>query len=163
MRLVAAALILSLGCIADPVLAPRDCTPGTTTACACLGGSAGVQVCSAEGRVGTCACPDGSAGVDVNAAHDVQLPQDVGVDAFVTDRPDAQPDGVATNAPDVISPSDVVDVAGQDVRIYCGDLPQRCGSHAHCTATCEPRGVDRLPWCCSPGGFCLASSRPTCL
>lgn len=68
MRHLALALVL-LGCSADPVIAPRDCTPGTTTTCACPGAS-GVQTCTAAGTVGACVCPDGGGGVDAVAVGD---------------------------------------------------------------------------------------------
>lgn len=69
MRHLALALVL-LGCSADPVIAPRDCTPGTTTTCACPGAS-GVQTCTAAGTVGACVCPDGGGGADAVAVADV--------------------------------------------------------------------------------------------
>jgi len=83
MRHLALALVL-LGCSADPVIAPRDCTPGTTTTCACPGAS-GVQTCTAAGTVGACVCPDGGGGADAVAVADV-LRADVVDAGAVEDR-----------------------------------------------------------------------------
>lgn len=68
-HLLAALVLLLAACAADPVIAPRDCTPGTTTSCACPGAS-GVQTCTAAGTVGACVCPDGGGGVDAVAVGD---------------------------------------------------------------------------------------------
>lgn len=76
MRL-ALVLALALGCAADPALAPRDCTPGTSSPCACPGGAAGAQTCTAEGRVGACVCADAGESSDAVEA----------VDAPATDAP----------------------------------------------------------------------------
>lgn len=103
MRHLALALVL-LGCSADPVIAPRDCTPGTTTTCACPGAS-GVQTCTAAGTVGACVCPDGGGGADAVAVGDGG-----GADAPSTGDGGAPVDVVAVG--DV--PSDAHDAAPTD-------------------------------------------------
>lgn len=142
MRQLPLALIALLAaCAADPVIAPRDCTPGQTATCVCPGAS-GVQTCGSDGRLGACACPD----ADV-----------VGVDVAVTDVP----------AVDAVSPEDrtapmdaaaVVDAGPADVPLVCdADLrtdPAHCGA---CGNACPARanaGVDCVAGAC--GILCRA-------
>lgn len=99
---LALALLLLVACSVDPAIAPRDCTPGQTAACACPGAS-GVQACDATVVLGACQCPDaGSLGdvADVAPARDVAL----------EDRPDV------VTAPDVVDAGELVpDAAAPDV------------------------------------------------
>lgn len=83
------ALVFALGCAGDP-LPLRDCTPGATVACACVGGGAGAQLCSASGTLGACVCPDAGGVVDA-AASDVVDALDAG-DADAPDGGDASRD-----------------------------------------------------------------------
>lgn len=76
MRLALLALLLA-ACAADPVLPPRDCTPGTTSACVCLGATTGVQTCTASGTVGACLCPDAGGSSDVVKVADAAAATDV--------------------------------------------------------------------------------------
>ena len=53
-------MLVLLACSSNP--AATACTPGAQVACACPGGSGGIQVCAADGSgLGTCACPDAAA------------------------------------------------------------------------------------------------------
>lgn len=110
-----ALIALLAACAADPTLAPRDCTPGQTAACACPGAS-GVQTCGADGRLGACACPD-AGGADVVAV----------VDAPAGDAVTAEDHPVPM---DVVAVADVVDsgpVDAPDATVACDaacpDLP----------------------------------------
>ena len=47
--------LLALACESSPV--PPGCTVGEQTACACVGGAVGAQVCQADGTLSTCECP----------------------------------------------------------------------------------------------------------
>lgn len=128
--LLVALLALLTACAADPVIAPRDCTPGTTSACACPGAS-GAQTCTAAGTVGACVCPD-AGGADVVAV----------VDAPVAD---------AVSAPDVVTALDVVDADGTDV-VSAPDAVVACDAACPevpgAVTTCEA-GV--CGWACRPG------------
>lgn len=134
--------ILIVACAADPVLAPRDCTPGQTIPCACPGASA-VQVCDPDGHLGACACPDGGGADDVVPVQDRPAPDAVAPE----DRPSA--DVVA--ARDVASSPDVVDAGvGRDVLDESAICRIRCGPNAECTeAGCRCTG-DAV----SCGGIC---------
>lgn len=125
MRNLAALVLLLAACAADPVIAPRDCTPGTTTSCACPGAS-GVQTCTAAGTVGACVCPDGG-GADVVTVGDAPT-----VDVVApADRP-APPDVVAVG--DAVA--DVVDASTADVD------PRQTPECRAVTQTCDGRTVD---------------------
>lgn len=76
MRVVALLLAL-VACSAGPTVAPRDCTPGAVSACACPGAS-GTQTCSAGGTLGACVCADAGAGVDAASSTDAAMPRDAG-------------------------------------------------------------------------------------
>lgn len=158
MRLLALALAL-VGCAADPVLAPRDCTPGTTSACVCPGAS-GVQTCTADGHLGACLCPDAGGPLDVAVVPDAALgdlvevmiwidpPRDVAVDvvdASLEDRPDVQ-------RPDT-PPADLgaeVGACGSDASVCdagCRDLttdPLHCGA---CGNVCPTGNAHTRPVC----------------
>jgi len=105
MRHLALALVLLLAaCAADPVIAPRDCTPGTTTSCACPGAS-GVQTCTAAGTVGACVCPDAGGGDAVAVADapavDVVSPENRPAPVDVVAVADAGTDAVDAPVVDV--------------------------------------------------------------
>jgi hypothetical protein len=110
--LLVALLALLAACAADPTLTARDCTPGTTAACACVGGATGAQTCTAAGTVGACVCPD-AGGADVVA---------------VVDAPAAD----LGSLPDVATGPDVVDAGGADV-VDAADAA------ATCDGSCPPR------------------------
>lgn len=76
MRLVAL-LLLCVACSAGPTVAPRNCTPGATSACACPGAS-GVQTCTADGTLGACVCADAGARVDATSSSDAGVRPDAG-------------------------------------------------------------------------------------
>lgn len=76
MRHLALALLFA-ACSSSPTVAPRDCTPGATSACVCPGAN-GAQTCSAEGRLGACVCPDAGARVDAASSSDAGALQDGG-------------------------------------------------------------------------------------
>lgn len=108
--LVTAALVFIVGavapsCGAEP-LPVRDCTPGASLACACVGGSTGAQICDGAGHLEACVCPDASAvgprdGAAVDGAPIVDA---VTVDTIATD----------TAAAVDHQSADVVDAAGLD-------------------------------------------------
>lgn len=151
----AALLALLVVACSSPSIAPRDCTPGTTSACVCPGAS-GVQTCTAEGRVGACVCadagmvlqdagelPDAPPATDRSELPDVATARDAGLEDAAEARADAPP--AATDA-----------ATAGDAQVSCeGPIPRRCSSSAHCQAMCLPSGVNRLPWCCTPGGECI--------
>ena len=145
----AAALALLVACSVDPVVAPRDCTPGQTSACVCPG-AAGVQTCTAEGTLGACVCPD--AGTDATSS-----------DAPVVDVPVARPDVVtAADVVDVVPGVDVVDAGAPPSDVLSGGdaecrrpgepIIRRCTSDNDCNA-CAP-GVSGFTWCCGVTGYC---------
>lgn len=159
--LLALALLLA-ACAADPVLPPRDCTPGTTSACVCLGAMTGVQTCTADGHVGACLCPDAGGSSDVVTVPDAAAADHVDVligtdpvpitftdvlDAGIEDRPDVR----ALDAREV-EPSDVL--MGGDAMCRSPGVPiiRRCSSDSDCAA-CAP-GVSGLTWCCRGTGYC---------
>lgn len=93
MKAALAFALALVACSAGPTVAPRDCTPGATSACVCPG-SSGVQTCSAEGRLGACVCADAGAQVDVvtsssDAALDAPAPTDRPSVADAVDAPPA--------------------------------------------------------------------------
>ena len=122
------ALLLALGCAADPAL-PTRCTPNATAACVCPGGGTSTQVCSSDGSgYSLCLCDVRDASVDVVEASS---PADA---PAVEDRPAAL-DAVA--APDVVAGPDVVD-AGAPVDVDPRQTPE-------CRAvnqTCDGRRVN---------------------
>ena len=95
MRLLALlGLASAIGCAGDPIPL-RDCTPGATLPCACVGGAAGAQVCTADAHLGACVCPDAGGPVDVVDDAPLDAGSDVATDAAdAPDAPDA-PRGVA--------------------------------------------------------------------
>lgn len=161
-----AVAVAALGCATDPILAPRDCTPGTTSACVCPGAS-GVQACTAEGRVGACVCvdagvlPDAVTVPDAPPATDRPEPPDAVTvrDAGLEDAAEARAD-VPPTATDAAAPGDAT--SATDAQVSCeGPIPRRCSSSAHCQAMCVPSGINRLPWCCTPGGECIPNLTST--
>lgn len=93
MKAALAFAMVLVACSAGPTVAPRDCTPGATSACVCPGTS-GVQTCSAEGRLGACVCADAGTQVDVatsstDAALDAPTSPDRPEASDVTDAPPA--------------------------------------------------------------------------
>lgn len=159
MRTLAALVLLLAACAADPVLAPRDCTPGTTSSCACPGAS-GVQTCTAAGTVGACVCPD--AGADVVAVGDA--PDVPGVDVAVIDAgadvvavADVVDAGASTRdavvGPDVVDAGAIVLCGDASVNVLNGDR-QPSGVFTHCGACGRT---------CAVGERCSAGScGPTC-
>ncbi len=101
-RVTVTCLALGLSGCAGTVTAPPDagpsgCVPGRVESCACLGGSAGVQVCLADRTYGACECPG-----TPDAASDVTDDADAPVD--MPDGGDASDDvldGSEVAAPDV--------------------------------------------------------------
>lgn len=149
MRHLLVALLLA-ACSADPVIAPRDCTPGTTAACACLGAS-GVQTCTAAGTVGACECPDAGGG-DVVAVPDAPM-----LDAAVPEDRLAPMDAGAVadvaTAPDVVDAGPVMLCGDASVNVLNGDR-QPSGVFTHCGACGRT---------CAVGERCSAGScGPTC-
>jgi hypothetical protein len=116
----AAALVFILGAVAPSCAgdaAPlRDCTPGASLACACVGGSTGAQLCDGAGHLEACVCPMADAGpagdvvdaVALDAAPIVDAATDTApatdhqsadvVDAAVLDAVD----GARADSPDVV-------------------------------------------------------------
>lgn len=157
------ALVLLVACSASPALAPRDCTPGATVACACPGAS-GVQTCGADGTLGACVCADAGIAEDARpAAVDAPSVPDVGADAGspALDAPGPQdrpqgPDAAETGSgmPDATQdtgvPCEPRNVCGSVcVEEYLTD-PQNCGA---CFIRCAPRAVGAVPAC--SGGVCV--------
>lgn len=145
MRVLLISLVALLGCAVDPAVAPRDCTPGQTAACACPGAS-GVQTCDEGGVLGACLCPDaGSAdvvavadapAVDAVTPEDRPAPTDV---VAVADAP--QPDVVdVVTAPDVMTAPDVPRVCpGVDLMrdvMNCGACGNVCEDRPGATRAC---------------------------
>ena len=174
MRFMLAAALLISACATDPALAPRDCTPGTTTGCVCPGVLAsGVQVCSADGQLGACMCPDAGGLADVVAvgdsaaspsdansppdrqeifdAQETSSMRDGAAEASAVDRPDVQPDRAMV---DVTRPDDVVTTC-------TGGNKHPCRTNLDCQTQCLPHPSAWM-WCCTMGGECFATSRPVC-
>lgn len=156
MRHLALALVL-LGCSADPVIAPRDCTPGTTTTCACPGAS-GVQTCTAAGTVGACVCPDGGGGADAVAVGDGG-----GADAPSTGDGGAPVDVVAVG--DVVPSRDVptVDTPVGDAGpvMLCGDASVNVAEGTYLTSGPMGGTFTNCGACgraCSSGQRCTAGA-----
>jgi len=124
--LVALAMVVA-GCTAAAIPQP-SCAPGAQTACACVGGGLGAQVCGLDRVLGACMCPDASAPVDAPSADAPS--SDLGTaDLGVVDVPggDAPDSGVAdAAATDAGGPVDVgpADVGPADTG---ADVP-RCGT-----------------------------------
>lgn len=167
-----AALVLALvvACSASPAISPRDCTPGTTSACACPG-ALGVQTCGADGTLGACVCAD--AGVSREDApsrpQDAPPVLDVGTDAplptldapGVLDGPTGPLDAPAADAPDVVDvPRDTTPPC--EPRNLCGAVcvtdyqtdPQNCGA---CFISCPATVTGSVPTC--RGGRCTLGCR----
>lgn len=97
-------LALALAACSSPTLAPRDCTPGTTSACVCAAAQAsGVQVCTPEGTLGVCVCSDAG-----------MMQADAGV------LPDAPP---ATDRPELADAVTARDAGLEDAALTMGDVP----------------------------------------
>jgi len=92
--------IAAVACGGDP-LPLRDCTPGASLACACVGGATGAQLCDAAGHLEACVCPDAGPSGDV-------------VDSAQADVVDAAQD---VPAPDVAAPLDVPVIDAPDVAV----------------------------------------------
>lgn len=151
--LTTAALVFILGavapsCAADPVPV-RDCTPGASLACACVGGSTGAQLCDGAGHLGACACPDASTGDPRDGSADGDGPE-LAPDVAAVDG--AGLDGAAL---DGAQPADAPAVDGGDGRCpgllfmcgtACRTLTERdscglCGNVCPDGWMCEPRAV----------------------
>ena len=148
MRLSTLLALVLVACSTDPVLSARDCTPGTATSCACLGGLVGVQTCTAEGRVGACVCPDAGSAADVVDAGSAEDGPAV-IDAPRADVVDA---GAGLDVVDAGGASDVL--TGGDVVCREPGVPiiRRCTTDNDCNA-CAP-GVSGFSWCCGITGYC---------
>lgn len=144
MRLLALlGLASAIGCAGDPIPL-RDCTPGATLPCACVGGTAGAQVCTADAHLGACVCPDASTPVD---ALEGDAGPDGAVDVLqVADAADAADAGVdVVDAVDAFSadapPSDVADVQTCDRApadpMNCGACGRACPARANASSTCS--------------------------
>lgn len=164
--LLVAALLVA--CASDPV-APRDCTPGATNVCACPGGPAGVQTCTAAGTLGACACPDAgglSDVVDAGPPEDRPAPIDSATAPDVVDAGAGLDVVDAGPARDVVDAgtvaADIVDVGTADVRVDCnGPVKQTCRTNSDCQTQCLPT-MNMWLWCCTLGGQCFATSRNFC-
>ena len=172
-----AALVLALvvACSASPAISPRDCTPGTTSACACPG-ALGVQTCGAEGRLGACVCGDAGGQVDVPADAPVSpvdappaldVPTDGALPALdvVTpqDRPQATDAGAdapdAADAPgdvprDTTPPCESRNLCGNTCVVDYETDPQNCGA---CFISCPASVLGSVPTC--RGGRCTLGCR----
>lgn len=158
-HLIAAAF--ALGCSVSAEIAPRDCTPGTTAACACPGGSVGAQVCDEAGAVGTCSCPAEAPPVpaDASDASTAVPPADVpAMGAQEAGTVDA-----AVSADVVAPPTPTRDVVACDPRHLCGATcvdsfatdPANCGA---CGVRCSPRADGGVPACSQ--GVCVHRCAP---
>lgn len=120
MRSTAMLVLVLLGCAVDPVLAPRDCTPGQTVPCACPGAS-GVQTCSAEGTLGACVCSDAGTAPDAGETRDVVI-----VDAGPP--PEDRPDAAVRDAP-----ACALDTRNDPMNCgACGRVCRFAGARARC-------------------------------
>lgn len=170
--LVACAPPLSLPPVGDATVTDAPsvplCTPGAQIACACLGGSQGVQVCGAAGTLGPCTCPDAGGDdapslVDASAdtpGEDRAAPIDVGADAGfdVVDAPTVR-DAPAMDIVDVptdLGTSDVgppdrgpADTGPVDVGATGADVADPCSATTDCYACAT------APSC----GWCRATRR----
>lgn len=162
MRHLVALLLLCVACSAGPTVAPRDCTPGAVSACACPGAS-GVQTCSADGTLGACVCADAGARVDVTSSSDVAIdavtpadrPEERDVaDAAPTD--DGRDPRCPANAPFMCTEGGCWNLQTSNGRIpapHCGACGNACPESApecvggRCTAL-----ADAGPPAC-PAGF----------
>ncbi|MDP3214169.1 MAG: VWA domain-containing protein, partial [Deltaproteobacteria bacterium] len=136
-----------------------SCTPGAQTACACVGGGLGAQVCGLDRVLGVCACPDGSAPVDAPtvdvAAVDLGTMDTPATDAPTADAPTADA-GVADAVTDAGGPADLGPTdTGIDVpRCGTGDLDsdddgltdaeERAATTDPCAADSDGDGVSDL-------------------
>ncbi len=115
--IVVALALVSCGAPAGPS-SGSPCTPGMTVACACVGGSAGIQVCNQSGTYNACQCAAVDSGTDatpidvgaLDSGFDVVTPPPVdvpGLDATPIDV------GALDSGFDVVTPPPV-DVPGPD-------------------------------------------------
>lgn len=158
-HLIAAAF--ALGCSVSAEIAPRDCTPGTTAACVCPGGSVGAQVCDEAGAVGACSCPADAPLVPADTADASTPTPPADVPAM-----GAQEAGTADAAiaPDVVAPTTPTrDVVACDPRHLCGATcvdsfatdPANCGA---CGVRCVARADGGVPACSQ--GVCVHRCAP---
>ena len=157
MRHLALALLF-VACSAGPTVAPRDCTPGATSACVCPGAT-GVQTCTAEGRLGACVCADAGAQVDVvtsssDAALDAPAPSDRPEASDVADAPPAD-NGLNPRC----TPSTLATCASPGFGEGCWDLQTSNGRipATHCGA-CGNACPEAAPECV--GGRCTVRTSP---
>lgn len=139
MRPLALLAAILLACAGDP-LPLRDCTPGVTLPCACVGGASGAQLCDADGRVNACVCPDAGAADSAVDVLDASAP-----DVVTVDTPDV---------PDVPSvPIDVVDVQQPDVVTVDAPPIDACSSMtpANCCGTSCPMRPHASAATCTAG------------
>lgn len=164
MRALVALLVALVACSAGPTIAPRDCTPGATSACACPGAS-GVQTCGADGRLGACLCADGGAPQDAPpAAADAPPAPDAAPDAptpvLDAEGPQDRPQGAdAVDASPGVDagvdvPRDATDDATDAGRVISCPAPQvlcgtRCADLRAELTNCGACGV-----ACAPGQVC---------
>lgn len=153
MRLLALlGLASALGCAGDPIPL-RDCTPGATLPCACVGGAAGAQVCAADAHLGACVCPDASTPVDAlegdagpDGAVDVlQVADaaDAGADVAAADRQADAPD--APTCPAGFADCDGVASNGCETNITLVTSCRACGVRcdlAAATSRCGAMGCE---------------------
>lgn len=150
--------LLLAACAADPVLPPRDCTPGTTSACVCLGAMTGVQTCTASGTVGACLCPDAGGSADVVMVADAAAADHV--DVLIGTDP------VPLTLTDVVDAGpglDATDAGGTDLGAETGVGVCRADASA-CDAGCRDLQNDPLH-CGACGNVCPAGNahtRPVC-
>lgn len=178
LRALLAGTALLVGCPTDPVLLPMSgCTPGAQVACACPGGSSGVQVCQTDRTLGSCLCGvDG--GIDASASdtgmgmHDTGAADLGAVDLGLADvgsgdvkTPDVREVDVGSpvdvGTPDT-GPADVgADVGARDTGTVDTGSPTDVGSTDVQPAGCVlgegescPRTSSTAPSCCAGGRTC---------
>lgn len=131
-RLAAALWVLAAGCAVDPIPQPL-CQPGAQSACACLGGGSGVQLCDVTRVLGACMCADASV-IDtpsVDASADVRDDREA-VEASALDAADvpvamdvpvAADIPTAMDVPVVADAPDPVDVPAPPDALVSPDVP----------------------------------------